>query len=263
MPIPIPPLPALAGTIFLIDLLRYALTAGAVWLLVERLFARRLQRRRILPAPRKPGQVRREITYSLATVAIFATNGLMVWSLAAQGVLKVDAQIATRGWGWWVASVALVIVAHDAYFYWTHRWLHQRGWFRAVHGVHHASQHPTPWAAYAFHPVEALIQAAFLPLWLLVVPMHGSAIGVFLLHMIVRNAVGHCGHELMPWRWVRHGALRWLTTVSHHHYHHARNRGNFGLYFTWWDRWCGTEDADHLRDGDVQFGADALPGGRA
>jgi lathosterol oxidase len=47
--------------------------------------------------------------------------------------------------------------------------------------------------------------------------------------------------------------LGWITPVSHHHFHHARNRGNFGLYFTWWDRWCGTEDPEYLRYGDARF----------
>ena len=37
--------------------------------------------------------------------------------------------------------------------------------------------------------------------------------------------------------------------------HHAHNRGNYGLYFTWWDRWCGTEDAQYLRHGDARFAA--------
>ncbi|HEY0859004.1 MAG TPA: hypothetical protein VGE16_18200 [Albitalea sp.] len=51
--------------------------------------------------------------------------------------------------------------------------------------------------------------------------------------------------------------LRWLAPVSHHHFHHARNLGNDGLYFTWWDRWCGSEDVEYLRHGDAHFGAAA------
>ena len=122
-----------------------------------------------------------------------------------------------------------------------------------MHGLHHASRHPTPWAAYAFHPVEAVVQAAFLPLFLLAVPVHAGVIVVFLLHMILRNCVGHCAHELLPWRWTPRGWLGWITPVSHHHFHHARNRGNYGLYFTWWDRLCGTEDPEYLRHGDERF----------
>lgn len=41
-------------------------------------------------------------------------------------------------------------------------------------------------------------EAVYLPLVLLVVPAHGSVIFVFVTHMILRNAIGHCGVELMP-----------------------------------------------------------------
>jgi sterol desaturase/sphingolipid hydroxylase (fatty acid hydroxylase superfamily) len=258
-----PALPQLALSILGIDFLRYTLAAGAVWLLVEVLLRRRLAGRRILDGHREPGQVRREIAYSMSTVLIFAANGTLVWLLAAAGTIRIGAGLGPHGWAGWWASLALIIVAHDAWFYWTHRGLHHRRWFGAVHGGHHASRHPTPWAAYAFHPVEALVQAAFLPLFLLLVPMSGSAIAVFLLHMIVRNTVGHCAHELWPWRWTRRGGLSWIAPVSHHHFHHARNRGNYGLYFTWWDRWCGTEDAQYLRHGDERFAAAGHTGASA
>jgi sterol desaturase/sphingolipid hydroxylase (fatty acid hydroxylase superfamily) len=144
-----PSLPQLALTILTIDFLRYALGAGSVWLLVEVVLGRRLAGRRILEGVRQPGQIRREVTYSISTVVIFATNGLLVWLLAAAGTVQIYRDAASHGWAWWWLSLALIIVAHDAYFYWTHRWLHQRRWFRVVHGRHHASLHPTPWAAYA------------------------------------------------------------------------------------------------------------------
>jgi len=248
-----PSLAAVAAAIFSADLLRYLIAAATTWVLVWVLFARRLRPRRILDANQRPGQVRREVAYSLATVAIFASSGLVLWLLAANGSVRIYTDIAERGWSWWWASLALIVAAHDTWFYWTHRLLHHRRWFRHVHARHHASVHPTPWAAYAFHPVEALIQAAFLPLFVAVVPAHDAVVAVFLVHMIVRNCIGHCAHELWPWRWTPRGALRFVTPVTHHHFHHARNRGNYGLYFTWWDRWCGTEDADYLRYGDERF----------
>jgi Delta7-sterol 5-desaturase len=249
-----PSLPEMATTVLISDFLRYALAAGAVWLVVQVLLRQRLAGRRILDAAPAPGQIRREVTYSLSTVLIFAANGLLVWLLIANGTVEVYPDVDRRGWLWWWVSLALIIVAHDTWFYWTHRALHHQRWFRAIHGRHHASMHPTPWAAYAFHPAEALVQAAFLPLYLLVVPVHAGVLGVFLLHMILRNTVGHCAHELFPWHWTPRGWLRWITPVSHHHFHHARNRGNYGLYFTWWDRLCGTEDPEYLRYGDARFG---------
>ena len=79
----LPSLPQMALTVLVSDFLRYALAAGAVWLVVNVLLRRRLAGRRILDAMPARGQVRREITYSLSTSFIFAANGLLLWLLMA------------------------------------------------------------------------------------------------------------------------------------------------------------------------------------
>lgn len=239
------------------DFLRYAVTASVTYLLLWKVFAGRLRPRRILDGMPKPGQIRREVAYSLVTVLIFAGSGFAVFLLQQAGATRIYTQAARYGWLYWALSLVLAIVLHDAYFYWTHRLLHRTRWFRHVHRVHHQSTSPTPWAAYAFHPLEAVIHAAFFMLLVLVLPLHPTAIFAFVLHMIVRNCIGHSGIELLPWRLATRGWLRWSTTVTHHHFHHARNRGNFGLYFSWWDKLCGTEDGSHRAHGDARFGSTA------
>lgn len=239
--------------IFASDLLRYLLAAGSVWLLVHVAFKRPLAGRRILDGQHRAGQISREITYSIGTVVIFASVGVVLFLGIRTGRVPVYEDVALNGWAWWIASLLLIVAAHDAYFYWTHRLLHHPRLFAWVHARHHASRHPTPWAAYAFHPAEALLEAAFFPLYLLWVPTHEAVLGIFLLHMVLRNAVGHCGHELFAWSLTPRGALGWITPVTHHHFHHARNQGNYGLYFTWWDRWCDTEDKNYLAYGDERF----------
>ena len=144
----------IALTIVSGDFLRYLIAAGTVWLLVSVVLRRRLHDRRILDGEPRPGQIRTEFIYSMSTVLIFAANGLMLWLLAANGWLRIYGDVAEYGWIWWCASLLLIVVAHDTYFYWTHRLLHHSRWFRYVHSRHHASVHPTPWAAYSFHPVE-------------------------------------------------------------------------------------------------------------
>ena len=52
-----------------------------------------------------------------------------------------------------------MILLHDTYFYWAHRAMHHPKIYRHVHLVHHLSQNPSPWAAFAFHPFEAVIEA--------------------------------------------------------------------------------------------------------
>lgn len=227
--------------IWLVDLLRYLVPAGLAALaliVLPRRWRSRRSVRQLVPAA---GQRRREFGRSMITVLIFSANGALIFAGAQAGALRLYTDVAARGWAYLGGSVAALVVAHDTWFYWTHRWLHQPHMFRWSHRTHHRSVAPTPWAAYSFAPAEAVVQALFLTLMLLVLPLHPLAIFVFLVHMIVRNVLGHAGVELMPRAWLAGWWGRWFTTTLHHDLHHASGRSNYGLYFRWWDRRCGTE----------------------
>jgi lathosterol oxidase len=230
---------------FAVDALRYAIAASLAFVVFwiwkwDALAARRIQQRR--PSNKA---FAREIRYSISTAVIFSLVGLGVHHLVRAGVLGVYDDFASHGWPWWFASIGLAIVIHDAYFYWTHRALHSRWLFRHVHRVHHLSTSPSPWAAYAFSPGEAVVNAGVLPLVLLVVPMHDSAIFVFLVYMIVMNVIGHLGIELYPRGWATSRWTRWYSSSTHHNLHHRDCRGNYGLYFTWWDRLFRTQHDEY------------------
>lgn len=231
--------------IWWIDLLRYLIPAGLVaaalvWLPAGWQAARRVRSREPMP-----GQRRHEFARSMVTVLVFSINGALILFGAKAGWLRLYPEIAERGWAYWAASVVLLVLAHDTWFYWTHRLLHDRRLFGWTHSTHHRSVAPTPWAAYSFAPAEAVVQAMFLTLILLVLPLHLSSVFVFLAHMIVRNVLGHAGVELLPARWLAGAWGRWLTTTLHHDLHHAQGRHNYGLYFTWWDRIGGTEHPEY------------------
>jgi lathosterol oxidase len=90
------------------------------------------------------------------------------------------------------------------------------------------------------------------PLALAVVPLHVSVLLAFTVHQIVRNAHGHAAVEIMPSGFARHWLWGRFTTTTHHHLHHETAKGNYGLWFTWWDRWLGTESAQyHQRFSEV------------
>jgi sterol desaturase/sphingolipid hydroxylase (fatty acid hydroxylase superfamily) len=171
--------------------------------------------------------------------------GLGVYYGVQRGLFRVYPKVSDLGWAYWAFSLILIVVAHDAYFYWTHRGMHRRHLFPLMHRVHHLSIAPTQWAAYSFAIPEAVTQAAFLPLFLLLVPAHPSALFVWMGHQVLRNAMGHCGVELIPNRWLATWWGRWLTTTLHHDMHHAYGRYNYALYFTWWDRLCKTEHPEY------------------
>ena len=63
------------------------------------------------------------------------------------------------------------------------------------------------------------------------------------------NILGHCGYEAPLWLHATITAGVGLTplaaTSKSHFLHHIDPRFNRSLYFTWWDRLCGTYRENH------------------
>lgn len=237
------------------DLTRYVLGAGGVYLLINRLLAARLAGRKIRADSPGWGQKRREILLSLRTVLIFALTGTGIGLGAVSGLYTIGPEVGGGRALPILLAAGLLIVLHDAWFYWTHRLIHRPGLFRRLHATHHRSRNPSPFTSYAFDSGEALLNALYLPLVLLVLPAHPLSLLIFTVHMMIRNAIGHCGYELFPARANGRPLFDWMTSVTHHDLHHADARWNYGLYFTWWDRWCGSEHPDYQN----RFAAAARP----
>jgi sterol desaturase/sphingolipid hydroxylase (fatty acid hydroxylase superfamily) len=227
------------------DVTRYAIFAIGVWVGLWIVLAGVLKNRKIRPDTPPAKQLATEFLISLRSVAIFSTIALIPFVLERLGWLH-GHEIATS-WGpvWFWISLALMIVAHDAYFYWVHRAIHDPRLFRRFHRRHHKSFNPSPFTAYSFDLGEAALMGVFVPIWVILVPTPWPAVGLFVLHQIVRNTLGHSGYEIMPARRDGKPMLDWLTTTTHHDLHHSQAHWNYGLYFTWWDRWMGTEHPDY------------------
>ncbi|WP_291864755.1 sterol desaturase family protein [Bradyrhizobium sp.] len=227
------------------DLLRYVIGAGGTFLVINVLLGRYVAGRKIRSQWPAPEQMAREILASLRTVLIFSLAGLSIAFAAQLDWLNLYMDPAARGWPYFALNVAVLIVAHDAWFYWTHRVMHQPRLYRWFHRLHHRSNNPSPWTSYSFDASEAVVNAIYLPLALMLMPTSILAAFVFTAHMMLRNAVGHCGYEVFPAGKDCRPLFDWLTTVTHHDLHHARAGTNFGLYFTFWDRLMGTEDPSY------------------
>jgi lathosterol oxidase len=227
--------------IFAADYGRYLIAAALVSAALAIVSQRRRQHRAVRNRAPAADQRRREFIRSSVAALVFALVGLGVYHGSLRGVLHLYDDVAAYGHIYWLASLGLMIVAHDAYFYWTHRLLHRPALFSWTHRAHHQSVAPTQWAAYSFSIGEAIVQSAFVPIFLLFVPMHMAALFVWMAHQILRNVLGHCGVELELRSWLAGWWGRWITTTLHHDMHHSQGRHNYGLYFTWWDRMCGTE----------------------
>ncbi len=239
------------GFIFLLMISRYLLFAGgAYWVCYvwkkDKLLARRIQKQ----AP-KPQSIRLEIYHSLQTALIFACLGLILRLLRVNGYSQVYFDLESYGYGYSAFSFLLLIFLHDAYFYWVHRGMHYFSWGIRWHQIHHRSHNPSPWAAFSFHPAEALLEFAFAPLIVLVLPLHPLVLFSFATWALTWNIIGHLGYELFPAGFVHHPFFRWFNTSTHHNLHHQKARYNYGLYFNFWDTWMKTNDPNYLSQFDL------------
>jgi Delta7-sterol 5-desaturase len=201
-------------------------------------------------------QIGREIRWSLLSAVVYGMPaGIVAWGWDARGWTLI-----TRDWDalplWYhPLSVLLFMAAHDSWFYWTHRYMHEgpgrttaaaavsgrKGGMRWGHAVHHASRPPTAWAAMSFSITESISGALIIPLLVFLIPIHAAMLGVVLAIMTIMGISNHMGWEMFP-KIVVNGPLgKWLITASHHQKHHDAYRGNYGLYFRFWDRLCRTD----------------------
>ena len=229
-----------------IDIIRYAVFAIATWLVLWVLLARVLKHRKIRANTPPARQLIGEFLISLRSIAVFSTVGLSMFALERAGHLPGPSLAAQWGAVWGVVSLVLMIIAQDTYFYWTHRGMHRPKLFRTFHRRHHRSHNPSPFTAYSFDIAEAAVNAAFVPLWMILVPTSWPVVGLFMLHQIARNTLGHSGYELFPAGRDGKPLLGWLTSVTHHDLHHEQAGWNYALYFTWWDRMMGTQHPEYF-----------------
>ena len=187
-------------------------------------------------------QIRMEIGWSILSAAIYGLPaGIVAWGWQNVGWTKIYTDLQAMPLWWLPLSLFLYLFAHDTWFYWTHRLFHRPKWFRLAHAVHHASRPPTAWAAMSFHPIEAISGAFVVPLLVFLIPIHVSMLGLVLAIMTLMGVTNHMGWELFP-RAIVHSRLGGgLITASHHQRHHEDYLCNYGLYFRFWDRLCGTD----------------------
>jgi lathosterol oxidase len=235
--------------VFVFDFGRYlvaaALIAGLVWLLRRTSWtSRKIQRREATRA-----DFVREFTSAIRTVIVYVAISMpVIWAFRNGWLQGFEGEVGLLGF---IGYLAAVIVAHDAYFYWSHRAMHTKLLYKHFHRFHHRTITPTAWTAYAFAVPEAALMAVFVPLYLAFVPTPGAVMFTFLGVMILRNAMGHAGLELHAAGWASHPVLRWITTTTHHDMHHGTSfNHNYGFYFTWWDKLMGTEHPDYVQTFD-------------
>ena len=226
--------------------LRYFIIAGIFFLLYYVILKPWLFHKKIQKKTPKLNDYAREIGYSVITISIFALVPLSILHVPQIAMhTTYYTHISDHGWFYFFAAFPIMFLIHDTYFYWMHRIMHHKKLFKAFHLVHHQSTNPSPWAAYSFHPLEAIVEAGVFVVFLFTIPIHQLHLYFFFFFMIVYNVYGHLGYELYPKWFSKHWFGKWINTSVSHNQHHQYFKGNYGLYFTMWDRWMGTLRHDY------------------
>lgn len=234
---------------FLIIALRYYIIAGLaflVWYIVRK---KKVAYKKIQLRIPELKDYQREILYSSITIVIFSFVPYFLLNTDIRQYTLFYSDISSYGKLWFWLAFPVMLFLHDAYFYFAHRLMHHPKLFKYVHLVHHKSTNPSPWAALAFHPLEAVVEVGIVVIFIFCIPLCRYHLFFFFLLMMVYNVYGHLGWELYPKGFNKTSIGKWINTSVNHNQHHQYFKGNYGLYFLWWDRWFKTIRTDY----DEQF----------
>jgi Delta7-sterol 5-desaturase len=225
---------------------KYFLIAAPVFLIFYVLLKKKISYKKIQPKFPQIKDYVREIIFSTFSIIIFSIPPLlMLYNQTIRPLTTFYTSISEHGILYFIFSFPLMLLMHDTYFYWIHRMMHLPVLFKLFHLVHHKSTNPSPWAAYAFHPLEAIVESLIFVIFLFTIPIHSIHLITFFVFSLCYNVYGHLGFELYPKGFNTHWFGKWINTSVSHNLHHQYFKGNYGLYFTIWDRIMGTQRADY------------------
>ena len=233
-----------------IHVIRYFLMAGVPFYIFYKKHEHRFNTNKIQQRIARNKDLIREIMHSMQTIVVMGGVSVLLLATPLQVYSKIYMDIAAYPIWWIPLSLMIVLIIQDTYFYWVHRIVHHPKLFKTVHLAHHKSTNPTPFAAYSFHLVEAILESFIAPILLFCLPLHPIVIVLYGAITFSLNVYGHLGFEIVP-KWFRKSWLfEILNTSVHHNMHHSKFHGNYGLFFRTWDRIMKTEHPDYVKEFD-------------
>jgi Delta7-sterol 5-desaturase len=226
---------------FLVIVLRYFLIAGLFYFFFYIFKANRWEQRKVNQTRQDSKQFSKEVKWSLTTAFIFSIIGTVTALAWQKGYTAFYEEVHVYGLTYLFASLFILMIIHETYYYWVHRLMHHPKLYKKIHKVHHDSITTSPWTAFSFHPIEGLLEGIILPLMIFFIPVHYYTLLAYLMIMTVSSVINHLNIEIYPEGFEKHWLGKWLIGATHHGMHHSQFRYNYGLYFTFWDKWSKTE----------------------
>ncbi|EFX00745.1 c-5 sterol desaturase [Grosmannia clavigera kw1407] len=131
-----------------------------------------------------------------------------------------------------IAQMPFFLFFTDMFVYMIHRGLHHPAIYKNLHKPHHKWIMPTPFASYAFHPVDGWMQSLPYHIYPMILPLQKWAYLALFIIINFWTIMIHDG-EFVSDNPIINGA-------ACHSVHHYAFNYNYGQYFTLWDRIGGS-----------------------
>ena len=142
-------------------------------------------------------QIRQEIQHGLTSIPVMAALTVPFFLAEIHGWSKLyDCTSEAPFWAWTYLQYPLFILFTDSGIYWIHRYEHHPLVYRWLHKPHHKWVVPTPFASYAFHPLDGWAQSLPYHVFPLLFPLQkGAYLGLFVFvtiwTVLIRESIPH------------------------------------------------------------------------
>lgn len=205
----------------------YFLFGGIDFLVYHVIFGKRLHGEKYLSTT----EVQREIKMSVKSLSIMSGFSVPAEVLIQLGYSKEYTDANKYGYLYLIISPILFILFSDCMIYFVHRALHTRTLYKYIHKPHHSFINTTPFAAFAFHPIDGYMQGIAYHIFVFVFPFHSV---VHLISLVFVSMWTINIHDRVSF------GIPGINGAGHHTIHHTTFKSNYGQYFTLWDKICGT-----------------------
>jgi sterol desaturase/sphingolipid hydroxylase (fatty acid hydroxylase superfamily) len=166
---------------------------------------------------------------------------------------------------WWVALIVTVLIRSFAQYAY-HVLCHKVSWLWRLHSVHHSDVHLDVSSALRSHPVEVIVNVAFLVLVTVICGLSPAVLAAYETTEYFINMLTHVNLRIPDG--IERLIRPLFVTPALHRLHHSaiqiETNSNYGIVFSFWDRACGTYRGETIQPGSAfRFGLDEVSKERA
>ncbi|XP_071957661.1 lathosterol oxidase-like [Antedon mediterranea] len=195
-------------------------------------------------------QIQDEILLSFWSLPCISLPTCSIFLLEVRGHSKLYDDTTSFKYGVYSALLDFVplVIFTDATIYWIHRLMHHRLIYKYVHKKHHLYKVATPFASYAFHPLDGFMQSLPYHIYAFAFPLHKYVYLFMYVFVMIWTIIIHDGDYRVP-----NSLKPYINGSAHHTDHHLYFNYNYGQFFTLWDRLGGSyrTPSPYVGDGPI------------